>query len=131
MNESFNQVKDFLYELDYNIVSENEEEHVLVISKEDDGINNMVLVCDEPILIIEQFLLDVNKEDLGFFKKLLVKNRDIIHGAFAFNEEGDKLLFRDTLQLENLDRNELEGTLNSFSVLLSEFSDELIDYAKN
>ena len=62
---------------------------------------------------------------------LLKKNRDIIHGAFVLDESGKKVIFRDTLQILNLDRNELEGSLNSLSLLLSEYSNELIKFSKN
>jgi hypothetical protein len=65
------------------------------------------------------------------FKELLKKNRDIVHGAFVLNETGDKVIFRDTLQLESLDLNELEGSINSLSLLLSEYSEELIKFSKN
>ena len=61
---------------------------------------------------------------------LLKKNRDIVHGAFTLDETGKKVIFRDTLQLENLDLNEVEGTINSLALLLSEFSNELISYSK-
>ncbi|MFT6442591.1 MAG: hypothetical protein ACJASM_002140, partial [Salibacteraceae bacterium] len=36
----------------------------------------------------------------------------------------------DTLQIVSLDLNELEGSLNSLSLLLSEYSDELIKFSK-
>jgi hypothetical protein len=61
----------------------------------------------------------------------LIKNRDIVHGAFVLDEEGKRVIFRDTLQVESLDLNELEGTLNSLSLLLSEYSDEIIKFSKN
>jgi hypothetical protein len=60
-----------------------------------------------------------------------MKNQDIIHGAFVIDESGEKVLFRDTLQLENLDSNELEASINSLSLLLSEYSDELIKFSMN
>jgi len=40
------------------------------------------------------------------------------------------LIFRDTLQMENLDLNELEGSINSLTLLLSEYSNELITFSK-
>ena len=69
---------------------------------------------------------------IGFHvtKKLLQKNRDIIHGAFVLDETGQKVIFRDTLQIENLDLNELEASLNSLSLLLSEFSEQIINFSK-
>jgi hypothetical protein len=48
----------------------------------------------------------------------------------VLDESGKNLMFRDTLQVENLDLNELEGSLNSLSLLLSEYSDELINMSK-
>ena len=48
------------------------------------------------------------KDSSDFCKRLLQINRTLVHGAFVLDEEGTTLLFRDTLQLENLDRNELE-----------------------
>lgn len=127
---SYHKVKDFLLQLEYSIVNENEEDQVLVISNEDAGINNLVLVCAEPILIMEQHLFDIKNPDNDIYKTLLQKNRDIIHGAFALTDEGSKVIFRDTLQLENLDLNELEGSLNSLILLLGEYGEELINMSK-
>ena len=83
------------------------------------------------ILIMEQNIFDINPNNTTVFKELLKKNRDIVHGAFVLNESGDKVIFRDTLQLENLDLNELEGSINSLGLLLSEYSSELIKFSKN
>ncbi len=128
--EYFLKVKEFLLELEYTIVNENEEDEIIVVEKEEDGIVNLILDVNDPILIIEQVLFEVKKDDMEMYKNLLQKNRDIIHGAFALDKEGKRLLFRDTLQLENLDLNELEGTLNSLALLLSEYADKIIGYSK-
>ncbi len=130
MENHFNKVKDFLLDLGYQITHEDTTDGVLVISKEDDGIRNLVIGLADPIVIFEQFIFDVSHEK-DVFKSLLKKNRDIIHGAFVLDETGTKVIFRDTVQLENLDRNELEGTLNSLSLLMSEYSDEIIAFSKN
>ena len=130
MNENFEKVKDYLLDLEYSIINEDAEEHVLVIENEETGINNVFMIITDEILIIEQFLFEVkakNKESV--YRDLLVKNRDIIHGAFALNDEGDKVVFRDTLQIENLDLNELEGTLKSLEMLLSEYSHKIIEFS--
>ncbi len=130
MENHFLKVKNYLLELEYTIVTENEDEGVLVIEREDEGINQLLLVCADPILILEQFIFELKGDDASMYKSLLMKNQDIIHGAFTIDESGKKVLFRDTLQLENLDINELEGSINSLSLLLSEFSDEIIKFAK-
>jgi len=130
MNSYFQKVKDYLLDLEYEVINEGEEDGVLWVEKEDAGIKNLVIFIADPILIMEQYLLDIGKPSETVFKKLLIKNRDIIHGAFVLDETGQKLLFRDTLQIENLDPNELEGSLNSLSLLISEYSEELISISK-
>jgi uncharacterized protein YjfI (DUF2170 family) len=131
MTNSFDKVKDYVTELGHSIVLENTEENILVIEDESVGLKNFVLGCADPILIMEQHILNVTDSDPEMFKKLLQKNRDIIHGAFVLDETGEKLIFRDTLQIGSLDINELEGTINSLTLLLSEYSDELIQFSKN
>jgi len=130
MNSHFQKVKDYLLELNFTIVQEDEKEGVFVVENEQEGIKNVVLVVAEPILIVEQFLFDLGQDSAEIFKKLLMKNRDIIHGAFALDESGKKVLFRNTHECENLDLNELEATLNSLSLLLSEYADEIIAFSK-
>jgi hypothetical protein len=131
MNDHFEKVRDYLLDLDFNILDENEEDGVFWVENEDAGIHNLVIGCLDPILVMEQYLFEIREDTKEIYKKLLIKNRDIIHGAFVLDETGKKVIFRDTLQLENLDQNELEGSLNSLSLLLSEYSDELIEFSKN
>jgi hypothetical protein len=127
----FDKVRDYLMELEYSIINEDKENEVFVVESEDDGISNLIIGIADPILIVEQYLFDLHNDNEAVTKKLLMKNRDIVHGAFAIDESGEKVLFRDTLQVENLDLNELEGTLTSLSLLLSEYTDEIIEFSKN
>lgn len=131
MEHHFNKVKDYLIELGYHISVENSQDQVLVINDENIGLQNFIIGCADPILIMEQFIFDVKNASADMFKELLQKNRDIVHGAFVLNEEGNKVIFRDTLQLENLDKNELEGSINALSLLLSEFGNKIIAFSKN
>ena len=126
MDKHYKKVKDYLLELNCEIVSENEEDGVFVVNKEEEGIKNLVLGCADPLLLMEQFIFEMNHDSLNVFKQLLMKNRDIVHGAFVLDETGRKVIFRDTLQIENLDLNEVEGSINSLSLLLSEFGEEII-----
>lgn len=126
MDKHFKKVKEYLLELNCEIISENEEDGVFVVNKEEEGIMNLVLGCADPLLIMEQFIFEMNRDSLDVFKQLLMKNRDIVHGAFVLDETGRKVIFRDTLQIENLDLNEVEGSINSLSLLLSEYAEEII-----
>ena len=130
MNTYYNKVKDYLLNLEFNIVQEDTAEELFVVENPDGGISNLIIDCENPILIVEGVLFELTNDNPEIYKTLLKKNREIIHGAFVLDESGKKVLFRDTLQLENLDQNELEATLNSLEMLLSEFSEEIISYSK-
>ncbi|MDH5367790.1 MAG: molecular chaperone Tir [Cyclobacteriaceae bacterium] len=131
MNNYFSKVKDYLLELDYTISYEDENDGVLVVGNEANGINNLVLGVADPLLIIEQFIFEFDKPTAEMLTRLMQKSRDIIHGAFVLDETGKRVIFRNTHELENLDLNEIEATLNSLSLLLSEYSTEIIELSKN
>ncbi len=127
----FEQVKAYLQELDFAITQEDPSQELVVIDDEDQGINHLVIDCEDPILILEQFIFEIKKDpQVNMLKRLLQLNRTLVHGAFAIDDSGTKVLFRDTLQLENLDLNELEGSINALSVAMAENVNELISLAK-
>lgn len=130
MENHFDTIKNYLIELNYSISHEDKEDGIIMIQNHSEGINNMILGIADPILIIEQYIFKINNPSEDLFKQLLQKNRDIVHGAFVLDESGEKVIFRDTLQIENLDLNEVEASINSLSLLLSEFSDNIIEFSK-
>ncbi|MBL4746924.1 MAG: molecular chaperone Tir [Flavobacteriaceae bacterium] len=131
MANNFNKVKNYLLEMEYTIISEDKDEELLVIENLRSGISNLIVDCEDPILVLELHLFDLEKTDESIFLRFLQMNREIIHGGIAIDETGKKVILRDTLQLENLDLNELQGSLNSFEVFLSENANELITISKN
>jgi len=131
MSENLQKVKDYLDELEFSISSEDEAEEMVVIDNEDKGLKNLIIDCEDPILVLEQVIMDVPQNTEGFYKRLLQMNRTLVHGAFVLDEEGAKVIFRDTLQLENLDKNELEGSITALSIALAEYAGELIEFSKS
>ena len=109
---------------------EESKEELVVIDDEERGIKNLVIDCESPILILEQVIMPMPKGSSDFCKRLLQINRTLVHGAFVLDEEGTTLLFRDTLQLENLDRNELEGSIDALSLAMAEYGGELVSFAR-
>lgn len=130
MSENLDLVKNYLLDLDLKIVDEDEPEELVVVEDQENGIRNLVIDCEPPIVVLEQLIMEVPKEPGDFFKRLLQMNRTLVHGAFVLDEEGKYVFFRDTLQLENLDRNELEGSIRALSLALAEYGGELLEYAK-
>jgi hypothetical protein len=125
----FQTVKSYVQELHLVIVSEDLAQHILVVEDHERGINNLVIDCEEPILVFEQIVLDVPSSPGAMFRRLLQMNRTLVHGAFALTEDGKRVLFRDTLRLENLDLNEVQGTIEALSLAMAEHAAELIAFS--
>ena len=126
----FEKVKDFLLDMGFVMSQEDPQEELIVIDDEERGIKNLVIDCESPILILEQVIMPMPQGSSDFCKRLLQMNRTLVHGAFVLDDEGTTLLFRDTLQLENLDRNELEGSIDALSLALAEYGSELVSFAR-
>jgi hypothetical protein len=131
MQAKFELVKQYLQEMDVAIVSEDADEELVIVEDEENGIKNLIIDCEAPILVLEQVIMQAPGNASNFFQRLLQMNRNLIHGAFVLNEDGNQVLFRDTLQLENLDRNELEASIHALSLALSEYGIELLEYAQS
>lgn len=126
----FKKIESFISQLGYSVSYQNEKEGIFCIENEADGIKNLIVGVAPPIIIIEQYIFTLKSDDKEILKSLLKKNRDIIHGAFVLDEEEKKVIFRYTMQIENLDMNEFEGALNSLGLLLSEYYEQIIEFSK-
>jgi len=124
----FDKVKSFIMDMGFSISHEDSKEELIVIDDDERGINNLVIDCESPILILEQVIIPMPQGSADFCKRILQINRTLVHGAFVLDEEGKTLLFRDTLQTENLDRNELEGSIDALSLALAEYASELVSF---
>jgi len=90
MENSFLKVKNYLLELGLTIVEENENENVLIIENEEEGISNMILICSEPILIMEQFLFEMKSDDPVVYKSLLQKKSGYHSRSICIRRIGNK-----------------------------------------
>lgn len=127
----FEKVKNYITTLGYKIQSEDEKEELVIITDEARGIKNLIIDCEEPILVFEQHIFELkNNSDAKVLLKLLQMNRYLVHGAFVVDEEGKNVLFRDTLQLENLDLNEIKGSIDALSIAMAEYTSEIISFAR-
>ena len=128
MSDGFKKVKGYLQELELPVESEDEGEEILIVNDEESGLHNLIIDCEDPILIIEQAIIPLPASPGDLFKRLLEINRSLIHGAFAIDQEANVVLFRDTLLLDTLDRSELEGSINALGLALAENAEELLSY---
>lgn len=129
MSDVFERVKAHLLEMGLPIVREDAEEQLVVVTDEERAISELIVDCEDRVLVLEQLILDL-PADAGAdaLRRLLRINRRLVHGAFVLDDDGH-VLFRDTLQLENLDFNELAASIDALSLGLAEFGPELLSIA--
>jgi Putative bacterial sensory transduction regulator len=126
----FETVKGLLQELQLAIVAEDPAEGILVVEDEERGLKHLVVDCEDPILIFAQRILDVPTRPGEIFRRLLQMNRTLVQGAFVLDEAGKSVLLHDTLALAHLDVNEVQGTIDAFSLALVEHAQELIAFSR-
>jgi len=125
----FETVKSYLLDVNLTILEEDSDEQLLVVQDEENGIQHLVVDCQTPTVVLEQLILRLPNTEPNLYKRLLQMNRTLVHGAFALDDSGEMVLWRDTLQLTSLDPNELEASLDALTLALAEYGSELIDYA--
>jgi hypothetical protein len=129
MAEIFNRVKELTLDLGLAIEKEILDEEILIVNDPDRGISQMVIDCEETILVIEQLIFEVAASQRSdVYRRLLEINRELVFGAFVIDETGSRVLYRNTLALENLDANELESTINALGLGLAEYGQEILAF---
>ena len=129
METKFEVVKRYLQDMNVVVVGEDPAEELVIVDDEENGIKNLVIDCESPIVVLEQVIMKVPEQPGNLYERLLQMNRNLVHGAFVLDEASAVIIFRDTLQLENLDRNELEASVHALGLALSEYGAELLQFA--
>ncbi|PID59042.1 molecular chaperone Tir [candidate division KSB3 bacterium] len=98
------------------------------VESTDNNIDNIIMSYEDPILLLRVNLMKVPQAGREtFYERLLTLNAtEIPHGAFGI--ENDVVVVIDTLQVENLDRNELQASLDSIGFTVAQYYSELKEY---
>lgn len=109
------------------ITYERVSEDVWIINDPDKDLNQIVLFVDESLVTVRtrvmNYSLQKSETALELFKELLQLNCELVHGAYAIEE--DYIILMDTLELETMDREELQASLDAISLALVEHYDRL------
>ena len=70
MSEHLDRVKGYLLDLGFTIVAENEADELVVVDDEDNGIKQLVIDCEPPIVVLEQLIAEVPAEPGNLFVRL-------------------------------------------------------------
>lgn len=95
------------------------------VHDEDDDAENIVIYVTDTIINFQVQLFELPKKpSAALLTRLLELNgSDIIHGAYAIS--GDHVIIIGALELDNLDRNEIQAMINSMGLAVTEHYSEL------
>ena len=97
-------------------------EDLFLISEPETGVEFTADVEDD-ILFLRAEVAEVKDKGVAFYRFLLELNARIVHVSFGI--DGNTLILRDNLEIENLDLNELEASCKALIVTLFNAADDL------
>jgi hypothetical protein len=108
------------YFITLGLTFENLGESAWVINDSEKGLENVMILLEEPVVIIRVNLMNLpknNREEL-FETVLKLNAEELVHGAYAI--DGDKLILLDTNEVETFDLEELQASLDSISLAIAQ-----------
>jgi len=101
-----------------------------VINDEERGVENLIVVHEEPVIIFRLKVADVPPGDhCALYEELLRLNgTDLLHGAYAL--EGTSVVLMNTLLSETIDIEEFQATLDAISLSVAEHYERLLPLVK-
>ncbi len=90
---------------------------------------NIAIKANGPLLLFRVKVLELREveDQAALFEELLRLNAsDLVHGAYGISDGA--VVLTCTLQLENLDYNELQGVLDDFSLALGDHYEKLTKF---
>lgn len=87
-----------------------------------DGVENVALALKDPLLVFRVRVLALPKDDklkIELYETVLGWNaKEMVHGAYGIEE--DSLVITDALELENLDFNEFQATVDDITLAVAD-----------
>ena len=113
------------------VTAENEAEELVVVDDEENGIKKLFIDCEPPIVILEQLNRPRAAEPRGPLRAAAADEQHAgARRVSSSTRNAARIFYRDTLQLANLDANELEGSIDALSLAMAEYGAELLGYLK-
>lgn len=111
-------IESFFYALD--LPFETKGPGLWVLHREEEGVDNIIAYHDDPILTIRVKVMPVpTNGQRELFEQLLRLNAtDMVHGAYAI--ENDNIVILHSIQTPNLDLNEIQASIDSVVLAVSE-----------
>jgi len=110
------------YLIDLMLTYQQLSSNLWLLDDEERSLQGVAVMQAEPLVIIRAEIMDVPDDDLlELYTKLLELNAsDVIHGAYALDNDNKKIILIDTLHYDTMDYEDFRAALDSFSLALTE-----------
>ena len=110
-------------ELAYEEIGEN----MWLLSDEENGLSSVVVYAQDDLVTLRAKVMDVPAADREpFFEELLRLNAEMVHGAYALEDQSVILI--DSLELPTMDLEEFQASLDSTGLALAQHFSTLAKY---
>ncbi len=119
------------YLVDLGLSYNEQGENIWIVYGEEKGLENFIVMIEYPLLVIRVNVMKAPDTDrLAFFEQLLKLNStDLAHGGYGL--DGNNVILVDTLEVETLDIEELQASIDAIGLALIQHYELLSSYRKN
>lgn len=119
------------YLVDLGLSYNEQGENIWIVYGEEKGLENFIVMIEYPLLVIRVNVMKAPDADrCAFFEELLKLNAtDLAHGGYGL--DGDNVILVDTLEVETLDIEELQASIDAIGLALIQHYELLSRYRKN
>ena len=109
------------YLTDMMLTYEKVNSNIWLLEDEERTLQGVVIIQAEPLVIIRAEIMNIPKNNvLELYTKLLELNAtDIIHGAYALDNDNKKIILINTLHYDTMDYDDFRSSLEAFSLALA------------
>lgn len=120
MKTSLGRIESYLNTL--GILNEQVSDDVWLVNDSEKGLNQIIVFVDETLVTLRCRLFQVPVTDdatrAALFSLLLKLNLEMVHGAYALEE--DTVVLMDTLELETMDLEEFQASIEAIGLSVAQ-----------
>ena len=116
--------------INLQLTSEEVGENMWVISDDDNNLGYVVVYAEEELVTLRAKVMKIPTENReAYFEELLRLNAEMVHGAYAIEE--DSVILVDSLVAPTMDLEEFQASLDSTGLALAQHYSRLAKYRDN
>ncbi|MFW5742308.1 MAG: YbjN domain-containing protein [Spirochaetota bacterium] len=116
--------------INLELIYEEIGENMWLLTDEANGMSSVVVYVQDELVTLRAKVMDVPAEQREeFFEELLRLNAEMVHGAYAIEE--DSVILIDSLEFPSMDLEEFQASLDSTGLALAQHYGRLAKYRQS